>query len=62
MPPVNAPIFSSADRGVDQIFEHLDVVRIDDALIDLDALERFGAGDDRRHHAAAGGAFDLGFL
>src|SRR5688572_24263231 len=52
------------DGGHDQILQHLDIVLRHDFGIDGDRLQLFGAVDDDRDHAAAGGRFDaqLGHL
>ena len=65
-----APIFSLrhllrraarlGDGGDHEVLEHLDVVGIDGAGIDLDRLQVAVAGDGGGDHAAAGGAGHLG--
>jgi hypothetical protein len=53
---------SSLLRGHDQVLEHLDLVRVDRARVDLDVADLLGAGDHDAHRAAPGGRLDRGLL
>src|SRR5215469_17469210 len=56
------PALGVVERGDDEVFEHFDLVGIDDRLIELDLLHVALAAERHRHHAAAGNAgnFDCG--
>jgi hypothetical protein len=49
-----------AHRGEDEVFEHLDVIGVDDFGCDVHRLHVTRAGDDDLDHAATGRALDGG--